>query len=124
MINTIFYFVDDENFDYGQAVDQGAISPYTIVFDKYKKAILMGGRSYGKMSREDIAATLLSTGDISDLLPVATDLALGGIKIGFVSDSDSASRRYGVKLDTNNRAYVDVPWTDTITPQYDDSELR
>lgn len=116
MINTIFYFVDDENFDYGQAVDQGAISPYTIVFDKYKKAILMGGRSYGKMSREDIAATLLSTGDISDLLPVATDLALGGIKIGFVSDSDSASRRYGVKLDTNNRAYVDVPWTDTITP--------
>ena len=41
MINTIFYFVDDENFDYGQAVDQGAISPYTIVFDKPKKKILM-----------------------------------------------------------------------------------
>lgn len=33
MINTIFYFVNDENFNYGAAVEQGAISPYTIVFD-------------------------------------------------------------------------------------------
>lgn len=124
MINTIFYFVDDENFDYGQAVDQGAISPYTIVFDKPKKKILMGGKSFGQMSREDIAAVLLSSGDISDLLPVATDIALGGIKIGYVSNADSSNRKYGVKLDDNNRAYVQVPWTDTITPEYDDSELR
>lgn len=124
MINTIFYFVDDENFDYGQAIDQGAISPYTIVFDKPKKRILMGGKSFGQMSREDIAAELLSSGNISDLLPVATDLALGGIKIGFVSDTDSSSRKYGVKLDENDRAYVQVPWTDTITPEYDDSALR
>lgn len=124
MINTIFYFVDDENFDYGQAVDQGAISPYTIVFDKPKKKILMGGKSFGQMSREDIATVLLSSGSISDLLPVATDIALGGIKIGYVSDANSTSRKYGVKLDTNNRAFVEVPWTDTITPQYDDSELR
>jgi hypothetical protein len=49
---------------------------------------------------------------------------LGGIKIGYVSDANAASRKYGVKLDTNNRAFVEVPWTDTITPQYDDSELR
>lgn len=124
MINTIFYFVDDENFDYGQAIDQGAISPYTIVFDKPKKKILMGGKSFGQMSREDIAAVLLSSGDISDLLPVATDIALGGIKIGYVSNADSSNRKYGVKLDDNNRAYVQVPWTDTITPEYDDSELR
>ena len=84
----------------------------------------MGGKSYGKMSREDIVAALLSTGDITDLLPVATDIALGGIKVGYVSDANSVNRKYGVKLDDYDRAYVEVPWTDTITPDYDDSELR
>lgn len=121
MINTIFYFVDDETFDYAAAIEQGVISPYTIVFDKFDKTIRMGGVSYGQMSRADIAACL---SNISDILPVATDTALGAIKIGYTSNVGSSNRNYGVQLDEHNRAYVAVPWTDTITPVFDDSELR
>ena len=41
-------------------------------------------------------------------LPAATSGALGGIRIGYTLDS--ANKKYPVKLDTNNRAYVEVPW--------------
>jgi hypothetical protein len=102
-------------------MEQGVISPYTIVFDKFDKTIRMGGVSYGQMSRADIAACL---SNISDLLPVATDVALGAIKIGYTSNVGVSNRNYAVQLDEHNRAYVAVPWTDTITPVFDDSELR
>lgn len=42
-------------------------------------------------------------------LPTASADALGGIKIGY---SGTAERTYAVQLDTNNKAYVNVPWTD------------
>ena len=71
---------------------------------------------FSKITRVDIASLL---GNISDLLPVATSTTLGAIKIGF----DSDDRRYGVKLDSNNRAYVEVPWTDTVAPAYDDTHV-
>lgn len=41
-----------------------------------------------------------------ELLP-ATAEALGGIKIGY---SGTAERTYAVQLDTNSKAYVNVPW--------------
>lgn len=121
MINTIFYFVDDETFDYNTALQQETISPYTIVFNKFDKTIKMGGVSYGQMNRTDVVASL---GNISDILPVATNVALGAIKIGYTSNVGTQNRNYGVQLDENNRAFVSVPWTDTITPEYDDSALR
>lgn len=43
-------------------------------------------------------------------LPVASVGALGGIKVGH---SGTAEKTYAVKLDTNNRAYVEVPWQNT-----------
>ena len=42
-------------------------------------------------------------------LPTANADALGGIKIGY---SGTAERTYAVQLDTNSKAYVNVPWTD------------
>ena len=42
------------------------------------------------------------------VLPVATTVALGGIKIGYTE----AGKNYPLELD-NERAYVNVPWTDT-----------
>lgn len=39
---------------------------------------------------------------------VATADALGSIKIGY----DQSGKNYPVELDTNNKAYVNVPWTD------------
>ena len=42
-------------------------------------------------------------------LKAATADALGGIKIGY---SGTTERTYAVQLDTNSKAYVNVPWTD------------
>lgn len=41
----------------------------------------------------------------------ATASDLGGIKIGF--NANNSSKNYPVTLDSNDRAYVHVPWTDT-----------
>lgn len=121
MINTIFHFVNDPTFDYQTAVNNGDISEYTIVFNSADHSIHCKGAMFGRMSRADMAETL---GNISDLIPVATDSTLGGIKIGYTNNADQNSRRYGVVLDDNNKAYVEVPWTDTITPEFDDTELK
>lgn len=43
-------------------------------------------------------------------LDAATKSALGGIKIGY---DGTTEKTYAVKLDTNNKAYVEVPWSDT-----------
>lgn len=116
MINTLFYFVDDPTFDYQAAINRGDISQYTVVFNTADKCIYTKNTVFSKITRVDVASLL---GNISDLLPVATSTTLGAIKIGF----DSDDRRYGVKLDSNNRAYVEVPWTDTVAPAYDDTRV-
>ena len=43
------------------------------------------------------------------VLPVATTVALGGIKIGYTE----TGKNYPLELD-NEQAYVNVPWTDTV----------
>lgn len=45
-------------------------------------------------------------------LPAATSGALGGIKIGY---NGTTEKTYAVQLDSNNKAYVSVPWTDYNT---------
>lgn len=47
------------------------------------------------------------------VLKKATASDLGGIKIGFTADS--SSKNYPVTLNSNDKAYVHVPWTDTQT---------
>lgn len=47
------------------------------------------------------------------VLKKATASDLGGIKIGFTTNS--SSKNYPVTLDLNDKAYVHVPWTDTQT---------
>lgn len=46
-----------------------------------------------------------------NLTPATAD-NLGGIKIGFTAPA-SKDRQYAVQLDGNNKAFVEVPWTDT-----------
>lgn len=43
------------------------------------------------------------------VLPQATSGALGGIKIGFTTDS--ANKNYAVVLDNDGKAFVNVPWS-------------
>lgn len=47
----------------------------------------------------------------------ASSSAYGLIKVGFSESNSgsSSSRNYAVKLDSNGKAYVNVPWTDTDT---------
>ena len=45
-------------------------------------------------------------------LPAASKSVLGGVKVGF--STNSADRNYAVQL-KNNQMYVNVPWTDTNT---------
>ena len=47
------------------------------------------------------------------VLKKATASDLGGIKIGF--NADNTSKNYPVTLNSNDKAYVHVPWTDTQT---------
>ena len=44
-------------------------------------------------------------------LPTASATVLGGIKIGYTN----SGKNYAVVLDTNGKAYVNVPWTDNNT---------
>ena len=44
-------------------------------------------------------------------LPAATASKLGGIRIGY----SESGKKYAVQLDANNKAFVEVPWTDTDT---------
>lgn len=53
--------------------------------------------------------TKIGAGGITSI-PQASSSALGGIKIGY---SDNG-RNYAVELDSSGKAYVNVPWTDTI----------
>lgn len=49
-------------------------------------------------------------------LTAAKDNELGGIKIGYNNgQANTANKNYPVQLDGNNKAYVNVPWTDTNT---------
>ena len=63
-------------------------------------------------------------------LPAATSSTLGGIEVGSSGSSissyqaaGSTHKYYKVNLDSNNLAYVDVPWTDTTYSQATDSAL-
>ena len=55
-------------------------------------------------------------------LPTATTIALGGILISNILDSavtltssSTADRYYGVQIDSNGLAFVNIPWTNTWT---------
>jgi hypothetical protein len=58
------------------------------------------------------ATGITGTGSIS--LNAAGDNALGGIKLGY-TDSTVGTKNYAVNVDTNGKAYVNVPWTGTVT---------
>lgn len=49
--------------------------------------------------------------DTKYTLPAASSSALGGVKTGYTA----SGKNYPVVVDTNNNAYVNVPWTDTNT---------
>ena len=61
-------------------------------------------------SWETVAFRSWVTSNFNDYtLPVATNSALGGVKIGYTE----SGKNYPIELDGDNKAFVNVPWTDT-----------
>ena len=54
------------------------------------------------------------------VLPQATSGALGGIKIGFTTDT--TNKNYAVALDNDGKAYVNVPWSGGTQSDWNESD--
>lgn len=73
----------------------------------------------GLMSKEDkTKLNNIEEGANNYTLPVATDGARGGIKVGY----STSGKNYAVQLE-NEKAYVNVPWTDTTYSEATDTTL-
>ena len=69
------------------------------------------GRSYAiNVDKDGYAFVNVPWTDTKYTLPVASEGALGGIRVGY---SGTTEKTYAVKLDANNKAYVEVPWQNT-----------
>lgn len=83
-----------------------------LIIGKGKKIIqTASGTGFVKIS-DGVVLTDNSTYLTS--VPTAKDNVVGGFKTGY-ADTTVNSRNYAVKLDSNNKAYVNVPWTDNNT---------
>ena len=69
----------------------------------------LGGIIVGDNLTIDSNGKLSASAGSSYTLPVATSSALGGVKVGYTTNT----KNYAVQLDTNNRMFVNVEWTDT-----------
>lgn len=68
-------------------------------------------RDYGiKIDQDGKLWVTVPWTDTKYTLPVASEGALGGIKVGY---NGTTEKTYAVKLDANNKAYVEVPWQNT-----------
>lgn len=68
-------------------------------------------RDYGiKIDQDGNLWVTVPWTDTKYTLPVASEGALGGIRVGY---SGTTAKTYAVKLDTNDKAYVEVPWQNT-----------
>lgn len=71
------------------------------------KSIRLTNQGDGTKALMDDGTYKVVGGDYT--LPAATSAALGGIKVGYTA----AEKNYPVQLDGSDKAYVNVPWTDT-----------
>lgn len=94
----------------------------------YQKKMTIGGGTAGAVKTISAGDNVIITTDsdsdtatISASIPRATTTTLGGVKVPYTNTgsvtpqtkSTTADRYYGVELDTNGIAVVNVPWTDT-----------
>ena len=69
------------------------------------------GRFYAiNVDKDGYAFVNVPWTDTKYTLSVASEGALGGIRVGY---SGTTAKTYAVKLDANNKAYVEVPWENT-----------
>ena len=92
-------------------IDQGSTNIHT---GNYNNTQLTDAQVRSKISGTGLISYNSTTGVISTTannytLPLATSSARGGIKIGYTE----SGKNYPVELDSE-KAYVNVPWTDTV----------
>jgi hypothetical protein len=114
MIKTIFYFKDTLPFEeYYEKWSNGEIADHTIVFVDDTKAIFKGGKQFGSTSDPDMTEKIINLiQENKYILPIASSLVLGGIKVGEYLQIDSDG-----KLSVNTST---LPLGNEI---YDDSSL-
>lgn len=61
------------------------------------------------LTKTEAKSLYQSKGSYLTSVPVATTTTLGGIKLNY----QTSGNNYKVQVDSNNNAYVNVPWTDT-----------
>ena len=66
---------------------------------------------YAKIDENNFAWTHIPSGDDNYVLDAATSSALGGIKLGYTQNN----RKYPIELDSNDKAFVEVPSDNTDT---------
>ena len=111
------YYIDfsTNNVDIQTSKSDLSLNYVSIVIDSVKNVIFRTFDSNIKTSG-DGTKFLSDDGTYKEVggdyqLPSATDSVLGGIKIGYVA----SEKNYPVQLDGSDKAYVNVPWTDTNT---------
>lgn len=111
-------------------VSQPKVAPVNSIFDpsgnQTNKALIINAVDIDwNGAKPDIGETsdgITTTGELLKLIknyadkkldsvPVATSSVYGGFKLGF----PQLDNNYPVQLDSNGKAYVNVPWTDTNT---------
>jgi hypothetical protein len=83
--------------------EQINVTHLTSALNGYATQIWVGNQGYASQA-------WVSANFNNYVLPVATDSALGGVKIGYSTSADN--RNYAVQL-SEDKMYVNVPWTDT-----------
>ena len=98
------------NFNLYYGTDNSTIIPLSIQWDNIADKPIATSTSNGLMSSADKAKLEgIAIGANNYSLPTASSNTLGGIKIGYTQ----SDKNYPVELDSNNNAYVNVPWANT-----------
>lgn len=101
------------------------VDEYTIAFIKADKTIRTRGEVYGGANFTSEQLQTIIDQLIENGMPItpATHDTIGGLKVD--GDFSNETRKYAVKLtEDGHYGYVEVPWTDTETPPYDDTAVR
>ena len=105
--------------DYFVAGNSKTIVQFKYAYDTYNNVTIIKHRKLKNDSWTDWESM---SGGINEI-PVATTTSVGGIKVanvrsttpGITYGSTTTGRYYGVELDKNGKAFVNVPWSDTLT---------
>ena len=115
-------FVEEEHIDW--TTDQGAVDIHNGNYTDTTYSVGDGGLTQNNFTNDDhTKLDGIATSANNYSLPLATTTARGGIELFNDTDqtvaanavSTTASRTYGIQLNSDNQAVVNVPWSDTDT---------